>query len=139
MHPIEMTRRSDGFFAMKIWSTLALLLLYTTHVAAHHAEASFDHQKLASVPGTVKEFLWANPHALIYLEVTEPNGQIDVNIFEGGSVTVMRRYGWSAGSLKPGDRVTIDYYPRRDKRPGGMLVGATLSDGKKLTWQPSMP
>jgi hypothetical protein len=124
---------------MKIWSALALLLLYTTRVTAHHAEATFDHKKLATVPGMVKEFLWANPHAVIYLEVTGASGQIDVNVFEGGSVNAMRRFGWSAGSLKPGDKVTIDYHPRRDQRPGGMLVAATLRDGKKLTWQPSIP
>jgi hypothetical protein len=124
---------------MKIWSALAPMLLYTSHLTAHHAEAAFDHKRLASVPGSVKEFLWANPHSLIYLEVTTASGPIDVSVFEGGSVNAMRRYGWSARSLKPGDKVTIDYYPRRDQKPGGMLVAATLSDGKKLTWQPSMP
>jgi Family of unknown function (DUF6152) len=124
---------------MKIWSALALMLLYASYVTAHHAEAAFDHYKLASVPGTVKEFLWANPHALVYLEVTGPRHQIDVNVFECGSVQAMKRKGWSAVSLKPGDTVTIDYHPRRDKTPGGMLVAATLADGKKLTWQSSMP
>lgn len=124
---------------MKLWSALALTLLYASHVPAHHAEALFNPNKLASVHGTVKEFLWANPHALVYLEVTEPSGRIDVNVFEGGSVPVMGRKGWSAGSLKPGDQVTVDYHPRRDNTPGGMLIAATLANGKKLTWQSSMP
>ncbi len=124
---------------MKIWTALALLLPYTAYVTAHHAEAAFDHRKLASVPGTVKEFLWANPHAVVYLEVTGPSRRIDVNVFECGSVQVMRRNGWSASSLTPGDKVTIDYHPRRDKTPGGMLVAVTLADGKKLTWQSSRP
>ena len=43
----------------------------------------FDRSKLATVPGIVKEFLWANPHALIYLEVTGAGGRIDVDLFEG--------------------------------------------------------
>jgi hypothetical protein len=124
---------------MKFWSALALMLLYTSQATAHHAEAAFDQKRLVSVPGTVKEFLWANPHALVYLEVSGPSGPIDVNVFEGGSVQVMRRNGWSAGSLKPGNKVIIDYHPRRDKKPGGMLVAATLADGKRLTWQSSMP
>lgn len=124
---------------MKIWKALVPMLLYTSYVTAHHAEAAFDQNKLASVPGTVKEFLWANPHALVYLEVIGPSGRIDVNVFEGGSVQAMRRKGWSDASLKSGDKVTIDYHPRRDKAPGGMLVAATLADGKKLTWQLSMP
>jgi hypothetical protein len=131
--------KPDQDDSMKIWSALALMLLYASHATAHHAEAAYRQNTLASVPGTVKEFLWANPHALVYLEVTEPSGQVDVNVFEGGSVQVMKRMGWSAGSLKAGDRVTIDYHPRRDKAPGGMLVAATLADGRKLTWHASMP
>ena len=124
---------------MKTWSALALMLLYTGHLAAHHAEAAFDRKTPVSVPGIVKEFRWADPHTLVYLEVTAAGGRIDVSVFEGGSVTAMRRSGWSAGSLKPGDKVTIEYYSRRDQKPGGMLVAATLSDGKSLTWQPSLP
>ncbi len=124
---------------MKIWSALALMLLYASAATAHHAEAAFDHHKLMSVQGTVKEFLWANPHSVVYLEVTGPGSQTDVNVFECGSVQIMRRNGWTASSLMPGDKVTIDYNPRRDKTPGGMLVAVTLADGKKLSWQSSMP
>jgi hypothetical protein len=32
--------------------------------------------------------------------------------------------------------LTVTYYPRRDHRPGGMLIAATLEDGRPLTWRP---
>ena len=121
---------------MKLWVALTLGLLSGTRVLAHHAEAVYDHSRALSVTGTVKEFLWANPHALIYLEITDARGRTDVSVFEGGSAIVMTRNGWSRDSLKVGDKLAIDYYPRRDKKPGGMLVTATLADGTKLGWRP---
>jgi hypothetical protein len=89
------------------------------------------------VIGTVKEFLWANPHTLIYLEVPGISGKSDVLAFEGGSAGIMRRNGWSRRSVKVGDKLTIEFHPRRDKKPGGMLITATLTDGTKLGWQPA--
>jgi hypothetical protein len=121
---------------MKTCAALALLLLCGSRVLAHHAEAVFDRSQVLSVTGTVKGFLWANPHTLIYLEVADSSGRTDVNVFEGGSAVVMRRYGWSRDSLKVGDKLSISYHPRRDRKPGGLLITATLADGKKLGWQP---
>lgn len=124
---------------MKTSYALALTVLCARQAVGHHAEGEFAHNRLTSAVGTVKEYLWVNPHALIYLQVTSASGRTEVTIFEGGSVKLMKRAGWTSNSLKPGDKVTVDYHPRRDKRPGGMFVTATLADGQKLTWQPTMP
>jgi hypothetical protein len=122
---------------MKIWGALALTLLLVDHAVAHHAEAMFDHSRTLSVTGTVKEYLWANPHVLIYLEITDARGRSDVSVFEGGSAIVMKRNGWTRDSLSVGDKLAISYSPRRDGKPGGMLLTATLSDGKTLGWRPA--
>jgi hypothetical protein len=122
--------------SITICSALAVMLLHMEHALAHHAEATFDLSRVLSVTGTVKEYLLANPHTLIYLEVTDSNGQADLAVFQGGSAIVMTRSGWSRNSLKVGDKIHIDYYPRRDKKPGGMLITATREDGEKLTWRP---
>jgi hypothetical protein len=112
------------------------MLLHMEYAVAHHAEATFDHRRVMSVAGTIKEFLLANPHTLIYLEVTDSSGKIDLAVFQGGSAIVMTRNGWSRNSLMVGDKIHIDYYPRRDKKPGGMLITATRENGEKLTWRP---
>ena len=121
---------------MKIRNALVVALLYAGQAVAHHAEAVFDQRQILSVTGTVKAFVWANPHSLIYLEVTGASGQTDVNVFEGGSAVVMKRNGWSRGSLKVGDKLAVDFHPRIDKKPGGQFVTATLTDGTKLAWRP---
>ncbi len=121
---------------MKIWgAALALTLLFTIDAVAHHSEAAFDQDQIITVSGTVKEYLWINPHVLIYLEISDARGRSDVTIFQGGPPVDMKRAGWSRDSLKAGDRLTITYYPRRDTKPGGMLVTATLTDGKVLGWR----
>jgi Family of unknown function (DUF6152) len=115
----------------------SLLLLLTGQVIAHHAEAEYDRTRTLSVSGTVKAFLWANPHTLILLEVTDSSGRTDVDVFEGGSVIVMRRTGWARDSLKVGDKVAITFHPRRDNKRGGMFLTASGTDGRVLGWRPA--
>src|ERR1039458_1896729 len=124
---------------MKIRNAFVLALLYAGQAVAHHAEAVFDQRQILSVTGTVKAFVWANPHSLIYLEVTGASGQTDVSVFEGGSAVVMKRSGWARVSLKVGDKSAADYHPRIDKKPGGQFVTATLPDGTKLAWRAVTP
>jgi len=109
--------------------------LFATRALAHHAEAMFDRSALLSSSGTVKEFLWANPHTLIYLAVSDASGAPHVVVFECGSASVMKRDGWSRDTIKVGEKLTVSYYPRRDLKPGGMLATATFADGTKLGWR----
>ncbi len=120
---------------MTLRAALALTAFLAGHAGAHHAESVYDHGRVLSTSGAVKEFLWANPHVLVYLEVTDDKGRTDVNIFECGAVIVMMRNGWSRESLKVGDKLLITYSPRRDARPGGMLLTATDARGRTLGWQ----
>ena len=121
--------------AMRIWLPMVLAPLIAGPVPAHHAEAVFDHSAVLTTAGTVRDFLWANPHTLIYLETADAGSHNDVLVLEGGSAIVMRRSGWSPDTLKVGDKLTVTYHPRRDHKPGGMLLGATTADGRTFTWR----
>jgi len=123
---------------MRLALITSVWILWAAQAVAHHAEAVYDRAQTLSVSGTVKIFLWANPHTLIYLEVTDSNGRTDVDVFEGGSVAVMQRSGWARDSLKVGDKLTIRYHPRRDTRHGGQLLTAARMDGTTLGWRPAM-
>jgi hypothetical protein len=114
---------------------LALVTLLSTPVLAHHAEALFDRSRTEAITGTVTEYLWANPHTNIYLEVTDADGRSSVAMFEGGSAIAMRRAGWGRETLAIGDKLALSFYPRRDLKPGGQLISATLADGRILRWQ----
>jgi hypothetical protein len=122
---------------MRIPLRLLFVALLSTPLAAHHAEALFDHSQTHSVTGTVMEYLWANPHTNIFLEVTDASGHSSIAVFEGGSAIAMRRAGWTRESMSVGDKLTISFYRRRDLKSGGQLLSATLADGRTLRWQPA--
>jgi hypothetical protein len=119
---------------MKTGIIAAFLVLALAGTAiAHHSFAPFDTNAQKTVTGTVKQFDWTNPHTWIWLNVANDKGGTDVFGFEGMSPNYLGRRGWSKNTLKPGDKVTINYRPLRDGSNGGMFMNAKLADGKVLT------
>ena len=115
--------------------TAALLMWTVPEAVAHHSFAVFfDETKSVSVSGSVTEFRFTNPHAIIEITRKTPQGQIETWRAETNAVTLLRRRGWTADSLKAGDMVTIDGWPSRDGsrylrvrrvvRPDGTVLGA---------------
>jgi hypothetical protein len=113
------------------WSMLGLTAV-AVPVFAHHSFAMFDNQKDMKLEGTVKEFQWTNPHTWIQLMVTGPDGKVTEWSIEGGSPNGLRRQGWRAEVIKPGDKVTVMIHPLKSGEAGGSLVNVKLPDGKML-------
>lgn len=118
---------------MKKILALAVGILLSASVSAHHSNSAYDKSKQLIVSGTVKDFKWANPHVWLYVLV--PNGQNGTDLWslEGGSVSVLARNGWRASAIKPGDHVRVMVQPNRDGSNGGGFVSVTMDDGKVLT------
>jgi uncharacterized protein DUF6152 len=90
--------------------------------SAHHSYAMFDIDKTVTVEGTVKEFMWTNPHTWIELVVMDRNGkQVDYPI-EMGSVTILAKLGWNPKTLQPGDKVSLQVHPLKSGNAGGDFV-----------------
>src|SRR5687768_18237815 len=89
--------------------TVVLLTSLLQPVAAHHSFAVFfDETKSVTVSGSVTAFRFTNPHAIIEITRKTPQGQNETWRAETNAVTLLRRRGWTAESLKVGDMVTID-------------------------------
>jgi len=118
--------------------TLRTLVLAGVAVAmaapalAHHSFAMFDRNKDSMLTGTVREFEWTNPHVWIHVLVPDTNGQDREWSFEMQSIQQNATLGWRADSVKPGDKITVDFHPLKDGSRGGQLVAAMLADGKRL-------
>jgi len=108
------------------------VLLVAGSVFAHHSPVMFDRSKKQTITGTVKEFVWTNPHASIQVEVMNAQGGTDVWGVEMNSPNNLVHEGWKRTSIKAGDKVTVKINPLRDGRPGGRYIGITLADGKYL-------
>ena len=99
---------------------------------AHHSFAMFDREKSVTLTGVVKEFEWTNPHVWIHMMVPDQAGKPVEWSFEMQAIAQDMAGGWRSDSVKPGDKVSIDFHPLKDGTRGGQLVAATLADGKRL-------
>lgn len=100
----------------KALTTLVLAaLLGGSATSAHHSFAVFfDDTKTIEITGSVTEFRFSNPHAIISLEVKNKAGATEEWKAETNAVTLLKRRGWTKDSLKPGEVVTINGWPSRD-------------------------
>ena len=99
---------------------------------AHHSFAMFDQTKQVTLTGSVTVFEWTNPHAYIEIDVPDENGVAKHWSVELGSPSILMQSGWKYKDLKHGDKITVKISPLRDGKPGGLLVQATLPDGRVL-------
>ncbi len=107
---------------------LALMMLPRTSLA-HHSFAMYDSEKLLQLEGTIKEFQWTNPHAIVWVNgSTTPGTPAELWTVElPTSPGNLARMGWKRSSLSPGDHVVIEINPLRDGRHGGSFKKATLT------------
>ena len=107
-------------------------LLVAAPALAHHSFAMFNREKADNITGTVKEYEWTNPHVWIHITVPDDQGVAREWSFEMQSVQQDAAAGWRADSVKPGDKVSIEYHPLKDGSRGGQLMSATLANGQHL-------
>ena len=101
----------------------------TAPVSAHHSLSHYDRARYVTIEGTVKEFLWSNPHARIVLVVAGEGGTKEWD-FEGGSVNRLTNGGFNRNIIGRGDKVKVAYNPLRNGTPGGFFLAVTTPDGK---------
>ena len=124
-------------------SSLALIVLVVgvaaTPAFAHHSFAVFfDDQKIIEVTGTMTDFRFTNPHAIISFSVKNKQGQIEPWRAETNAVTLLRRRGWTKDSLTVGEVITVEGWQSRDgsnymrmrtvKRADGTVLGTPVSN-----------
>jgi hypothetical protein len=108
-----------------------LMVAGTAMMSGHHSFAMFDQEKPLTLAGTVTAFEWTNPHAYIEIDVPGDDGVKHWSV-ELGSPSILMQSGWKFKDLKQGDKVTLRISPLRNGKQGGLLIQATLPDGRVL-------
>ena len=92
-----------------------------TSVQAHHSFAIYDQENPVTMSGVVREHRWTNPHAAVILTITNEDGSETDWVLDQGPVNMLSRQGWTRDTLKPGDRITVEFSPLHSGQPGGLL------------------
>ena len=113
-------------------STIIILTLVCVGapLSAHHSWSVGN--QLVTVKGTVTEFMWANPHPMINLDVKNKDGVIEKWQVGGPAINRMEANGWNKSTVKPGDVITGVGYQYSDGQKILKLDKAILPDGKEI-------
>jgi len=108
-----------------------LLLALATPIVAHHSTTMFVADKTITLEGTMTEVAWGNPHSLFFLDakpIDTPNAAVKNWSVEAPSPRRLISMGWVKDTIKPGDRVRVIGYSRKDGKPQVLFI--ELSDDK---------
>ena len=113
---------------------LAGLVLAGTAVpaSAHHEIGGYDLEHTILVDGVVHEFVWANPHVMLYLDVVNAHAGTQWAL-EGGAVQALAHNGWTRESLHRGDRIQVLLAPKFNANYAGEILRVLKSDGQVLS------
>lgn len=102
---------------------------------SHHSHTMYDHNNSRTVTGTVKEFVFRNPHVFLYLDVKNERGAVETYWIEMSNIQIMLKQGVSASTFKAGDVLTVRMHPLRDGRLGGNYDSLTTADGRRFSYE----
>ncbi|MDR0780941.1 MAG: hypothetical protein LBF16_09665 [Pseudomonadales bacterium] len=108
------------FSSSRLALGIGALLFGISAAQAHHPiQAKFDPAKKQTLTGIVTEVDWRNPHAHVFMNVT--NGSTTLNwAVELESPVILKNSGWSGTTLQPGDTIQVS--------------GITARDGSRQIW-----
>ena len=111
---------------------VAVALLTGVPLRAHHSGSTLFSDTTTTLKGTVKNWLWSNPHCLLTVEVTGADGQAAQWVIELQAPNSIYPGGYRRTTFKPGDAVSVTVHPVKNGRPYGRLVASVLADGREL-------
>jgi hypothetical protein len=117
-------------------SAVTLLALGGGLAFAHHsASATYIHSKSVRIEGTLKEFIWRNPHSFMKVEATDEKGEKQIWVIEGAAPQQLTEGGLTAATLRPGDRVVVTGQPGRIEEDHRLLLDTIERPSDGFKWQ----
>lgn len=110
---------------------LAISGLTISSAHAHHSNAASFTDEPATIEGYVDNYLFKNPHVVVYLNVTDQDtGKTTRWMAEGPAATGLRQINWNKETLAKGDYIRISGNAGRNNRPMVSLLKVDILDPK---------
>ena len=112
------------------------LALVPAHALAHHSATSIYIQgKAIKIEGTLKEFLWRNPHSFMKVSAPDDKGVMQTWVIEGAAPTQLSESGMTRSTLRPGDHLIVTGKPGRVEEDHRMLLESIERPSDGWKWQ----
>ena len=100
---------------------------------AHHAaNPHYDLSTRFTLEGVVTELKLVNPHGFLYFDVTADSVTVENWRCSLSSANRMKRRGWDAQTLQPGQKITIAVSPARREEQHCFLQALVTLDGNPV-------
>lgn len=123
---------------MKVWVFVlvgAACLLAAASAAAHHAfAAEFDINRPVKLTGTVTRIEWTNPHAWLFIDADDGNGNVQSWAIELVGINDLLRLGWGRDKVKAGDVIDVDGFGARNGTNTANAASVSLASTGELLW-----
>ena len=118
-----------------IWIALTLLTLSAASAFAHHsASAMYIHGKSVKIEGTLKEFVWRNPHSFMKVQAPDEKGEMQIWVIEGAAPAELTEQGLTTNTLRPRDHVIVTGEPGRIAEDHRLLLQSLERPSDGFKW-----
>ena len=115
--------------------TLTILTLSVSIFAHHSATATYIQGKTIKIEGTLKEFIWRNPHSFIRVEAKDDKGEMAIWVIEGAAPAQLAESGLKATTLHAGDHVILTGQPGRIAEDHRLLLDTIERPADGFKWK----
>jgi len=120
---------------MRFWLPV-LVAIAVLPAGAHHPTAPYyDASRPSTITGQITELRAVNPHVVVIVEGTSPDGRFGRWAFEGLAPNALVRQGHKdyRDKLKAGTKITITGWPAKDPQARAFSGGTiTFADGTMM-------
>ncbi len=122
---------------MKKFSIIAQILAiagWSCAASAHHSTVPhYDPNQTVTIEGIITEFKFVNPHAVLYIDVTNEEGDVNNWNCEMSAASALRRFGWTKELFGPGRAIRIEGVAARRDPHGCSFRSGELEGGFRIT------
>jgi hypothetical protein len=112
---------------------IPVLVLFVTAASSHHAFSPvYDEKRVITVVGVVTQFKFVNPHAMMFMDVTDESGKTVKWAVEFAGRLNLSEVGWTAESVKAGQKVTVTGNPTHTGSQRMFFRKLVRPDGSEL-------